>query len=190
MLIEDHWFSWRRLGWLGLLLGLTGWGCTPSVRKNTPPPATPLHLINLPQAEDNVDYPLSTLRGKVVLIDFFSSSCMPCLYIIPQLKSLYRANRQKGFLVIGIALEQQVKQILLPFLAYMKIDYPVLVADEHIYRGTTIFGKILQIPQSILIDRCGKIRYVHVGVPDMKKIQRQIGALMAQPAKACTPSPS
>ncbi|TNE47764.1 MAG: TlpA family protein disulfide reductase [Deltaproteobacteria bacterium] len=166
-------------------LGLGGAACSKKqVKRNAPGPITPLYGITLPQV-DNVDFPLSALRGKVALVDFFSSSCTPCLYIIPKLKKLYVKNRQKGFLVVGIALEQQVKQILVPYLQLMKVDYPVLVADGSIYRGATAFGRIIRIPQSFLIDRCGKIRRVYVGVPDMTLVQREVQKLLSVDPKSC-----
>lgn len=154
------------------------------VRRGAKGPITPLYGISLPQV-DNVDFPFSALRGKVVLVDFFTSSCSPCLYIIPKLKKLYVSHRRKGFLVVGIALEQQVQKLLVPYLNIMKVDYPVLVADGSIYRGSTAFGRIIRVPQSFLIDRCGKIRRVFVGVPDTSMMEKEIKKLLAVNPKSC-----
>ncbi len=140
---------------------------------------TSIYQMSLPQV-GGVEFPLSALRGKVVLVDFFASFCTPCLVIIPKLKKLYKTYRSRGFLVIGIALENQVEKVLIPYVRFLKIDYPVLVADRAIYRGKTPFGWVLKIPRSYLIDRCGNIRKIYTGVIDEKIFQREIESLLRE----------
>ncbi len=180
---NDTYLSVVGLGILTLALCTTG--CVPKQVKPKRASVTPLYAISLPQL-NTVDFPFSALRGKVAVVDFFASYCMPCLHIIPKLKKLYLMNRQKGFLVVGVALDRQVSQILKPFVNYLQIDYPVLVANATIYRGTTIFGRIQRIPHSVLIDRCGRVRRVFVGVPNMKVMETEVQRLLEQKASACS----
>jgi thiol-disulfide isomerase/thioredoxin len=159
------------------------WSCVPKttgklVAKPAPKPAS-VYVINLPQI-DNVDYNFSELKGKVAIVDFFASFCTPCLLIIPQLKKLYHSHRDKGLLVVGIALERQVQQILVPYLQFLRVDYPVVVADEQIYRGDTIFGNVQSIPMLFLFDRCGRIHRIYQGIFDIDDLRREIDALLPQ----------
>lgn len=169
-----------------VLTCLGGLGCTPTqkrVRRLSVGAPTPFYSIKLPQL-NTVDFPFSALRGKVVLVDFFTSFCQPCLQIIPKLKTLYDENRHKGFLVVGVALERQLN-ILKPYVSYMQIDYPVLVANAAIYRGSTVFGRVLRVPSSAIVDRCGKIRRVIIGVPKMNVIQNTVQKLLEEKTSSC-----
>ena len=161
-------------------------GCTPTKKQTRRLPLgtpIPFYSIKLPQL-NTVDFPFSALRGKVVLVDFFTSFCQPCLQIIPKLKELYLTHRNKGFLVVGVALERQLN-ILKPYVSYMQIDYPVLVANAAIYRGATVFGRVLRVPSSAIVDRCGKIRRIIIGVPKMKTVQNTIQKLLDEKSSDC-----
>lgn len=172
------------VGIVALALGAMGCPAKTQVKRKAAGGVTPLYEMSLPQI-DSVDFPFAALRGKVVIVDFFASYCMPCLHIMPRLQKLYARHRKKGFLVVGIALERQVKQILVPFLNYLKVEYPILVADEAIYRGATVFGRVRQIPRSVLIDRCGKIRRVFVGVPDVAAMEGILKKYINENANTC-----
>ncbi len=142
------------------------------------------YSLKLPQVE-GVEFPFSVLRGKVVAVDFFASFCAPCLVTIPKLKKIYHQYRKRGFLVLGIALEKQVKKILIPYIDTLQIDYPVLVATEPIYKGKSFFGWILEIPRTYLIDRCGNIRKIYIGPFDERELSQMIKKLLDENKENC-----
>jgi len=102
---------------------------------------------------------LHDYKGKVVLINFWATWCPPCKAEIPALEAAYRANKDKGFVVLGIDIAES-QQVVAPFVAGMGMTYPVLLDEQDklmaLYRG-------LGLPMSILVDRDGIIRERHIG---------------------------
>jgi peroxiredoxin len=108
---------------------------------------------------------LSDFRGKVVLLNFWYSACFPCRQETPDLIALYKAQKERGLVVLGI----NTDTILMPgdpgtmlrkFVETYAIPYPVLIADRRMYDD---YGKIPIAPITILIDRQGTIARVFWG---------------------------
>ena len=107
---------------------------------------------------------LSSLRGKVVLIDFWATWCAPCRQTMPMLERLYRKRRADGLEVMSIDTEGMAAAGRA--LAFARgLDPPVtfpLYADD----GHAAFAyRVGPIPHLALIDKQGRIRRVYVGVP-------------------------
>src|SRR5208283_463957 len=103
---------------------------------------------------------LSDYRGKVVLLEFFTSWCYPCQTIAPGLQTVYGKYEGRGFIVIGISLKEGFELASLKsFIEKYKILYPTLIDDGKASRNYAVFS----IPTSFLIDRQGKVRNKHMG---------------------------
>lgn len=99
---------------------------------------------------------LSSLRGKVVLIDFWASWCKPCRQENPNVVKLYQKYNGKGFQIIGVSLdrskEEWVKAIKDDQLSW------VHVSDLQFWQNAAArLYSVSQIPQSFLLDKEGKI---------------------------------
>jgi cytochrome c biogenesis protein CcdA/thiol-disulfide isomerase/thioredoxin len=127
--------------------------------------------------------PLTTdgLKGKVVLIDFWTYSCINCLRSIPYVRDWAERYSDKGLVVIGVhtpefAFEKNldnVKQAVLD----LKIGYPVaLDSDYAIWRG---FNNQYW-PAHYLIDAQGRVRHHHFGEGDYEGSERAIQQLLAE----------
>jgi peroxiredoxin len=108
---------------------------------------------------------LSDFRGKVVLLNFWFSTCGPCRMETPDLVTLYRAYTDRGFEVLGINLDEllipyEEGRQLKSFLATFKMPYPILLADARVYQD---YGSAPIQPVSFLIDREGTVRQVFWG---------------------------
>lgn len=135
---------------------------------------------------------LSSLRGKVVLMDIFWSRCPHCEEHAPQIVQLYNQYRQRGFTVIGLATDRKESKddvnSLKGFLERTKINYPVGFLTGEI-RFSYADPKDASVPQIIVFGADGKMALREVGWTPAQadKVKK---AIEAQLAKAPTRKPS
>lgn len=103
---------------------------------------------------------LSSLRGKVVLLDVWATWCEPCRDSLPLYVDLRKEFGRHGFEVIAINVDDDPIQIPL-FLNETKIDLPIVI-DPHSVQSNKVL-KVKVMPTTYLIDRKGVIRWVHEG---------------------------
>jgi cytochrome c biogenesis protein CcmG/thiol:disulfide interchange protein DsbE len=100
-----------------------------------------------------------SLKGKVVLVDFWASWCGPCKGSFPVLEQLHKDYAAKGVVVLGINLDE-TKPAMDEFLAKHPITFPV-VRDQKQEVAKVV--KISTMPSSFILDGEGKVRFVHSG---------------------------
>lgn len=110
--------------------------------------------VGKPLPENNLQYLGDTadMTGKVVLIDFWATWCVPCRTSIPLLNAWHEKFSNKGLLVVGLS--QETKEVVEPFLKKVPMQYPVAV------EGTKSIHKTLTVkalPYAIFVGRKGKI---------------------------------
>jgi peroxiredoxin len=103
------------------------------------------------------EVPSTQFRGKVVLLDFWATWCVPCKQEMPGYEDLYRRYRDRGLVVIGIAADSDAK-LVSRFGKKLKITYPLLINGMEVQK----YG-VEGIPTTILIDRKGFVRKKVVG---------------------------
>lgn len=124
------------------------------------------------------------LKGKVVLIDFWTYSCINCLRETPYVRAWYAKYKDKGLVVIGVhapefAFEKNIGNVR-KAVAGLKIDYPVAIDNDYaIWRA---FGNEYW-PAQYLIDTEGRIRHHHFGEGDYDESERAIQQLLAEAGK-------
>jgi len=102
---------------------------------------------------------LQQYRGKVVLLDFWATWCVPCRYSIPELVELQDKYRDQGLVVIGISVDSPLEvnnNYISAFKEKYKVNYTILRADQE----TTVkyFGnRNYAIPTMFFINRDGMI---------------------------------
>lgn len=111
--------------------------------------------ISLPNTKDSMVH-LSSLRGKVVLIDFWASWCAPCRYANPGVQKLYKKYKDSGFEVYAVSIDSKkpawVKAIRQDRLTYTQVNDPA-----GWYSKVTEAYFVEEIPTSFLLDKNGKI---------------------------------
>jgi thiol-disulfide isomerase/thioredoxin len=112
---------------------------------------------------DGKDVSLADFKGKVVFVNFWATWCDPCRVEIPWLIAMQTKYGAKGFTVVGIAMDDEGKSVVAPFLAKERFDvdgqklpmnYPILLGTDEAEQK---FGGILGYPSSFVISRDGKI---------------------------------
>ncbi|MBS1638240.1 MAG: AhpC/TSA family protein [Bacteroidetes bacterium] len=111
--------------------------------------------INLPMPNDK-PLALSSLRGKVVLIDFWASWCGPCRKEMPNVKRIYEKYKSKGFEIYGVSLDKE-KEDWLAAISKDGLTWPQ-VSDLAYWQSKAAQDYAVQaIPFTVLIDKNGKI---------------------------------
>ncbi len=101
---------------------------------------------------DGRSYSLSALKGRVVLVNFWTTSCPPCRKEMPDMEKLYRALENKGFTVLAISDEERAK--VADFIQKEKYTFPILLdPDREAHEAFGVEG----VPKSFVFDRDGKL---------------------------------
>ncbi|PXW16379.1 cytochrome c biogenesis protein DipZ [Paraburkholderia caballeronis] len=123
----------------------------------------------------------AALRGKVVLVDFWTYSCINCLRALPYVKAWADKYRANGLVVIGVhapefAFEKDIGNVRRA-VADLKIDYPVAIDNRYaIWRA---FDNQYW-PAHYFVDANGKIRHHHFGEGDYRESEQTIRQLLTE----------
>jgi len=93
-------------------------------------------------------------RGKVLLVNFWATWCPPCRKEIPYLIKLQERNKDKGFSVLGVSMDEGGRKLVNKFVSKLGVNYPVIIGDSKLARG---FGGVIGIPVTFLVDREGNL---------------------------------
>jgi thiol-disulfide isomerase/thioredoxin len=127
----------------------------------------------LPQP-DGPDLRLSSYRGKVVLLDFWATWCDPCREEIPHLVELQQRYGDRGLQIIGISMDDSIDPVR-PFYQRFHMNYPVVMGTA---KTGELYGGVLGLPITFLIDRDGRICAKHIGATDAAIFEKEIKSLL------------
>ena len=112
------------------------------------------------------EVPLASLRGKVVLLNFWATWCGPCQEEMPSLEALYQRYKDKGFVVLGVSLDEEGWPAIEDFTKRIPVNFPILLDAQ---QATSDLYQVYRIPETYLIDSSGKIVDKFVGPQDYDK---------------------
>ena len=122
--------------------------------------------------------PMAALRGKVVLVNFWATTCAICMHEMPKIVQAYSDYAERGFEVIAVAMPYDRPDWVLAYSQRSKLLFKVAIDfDGKINRA---FGGIDATPVSFLIDRSGKVVEKIVGEPDFVWLRARIEAALAR----------
>lgn len=132
------------------------------------PRSAPPFALKTPSGETVT---LESLKGKLILVDFWATWCVPCVKAMPEVQKLHEKYAAKNFTVIGISLDEDGAKKVVPFLAKSKtkFTYPILLNGETIWQA---WG-VKSVP-SVLLVKDGQILKHWSGQIDIKELERAI----------------
>lgn len=120
----------------------------------------------------------SGLAGKVVLVNFWATWCLPCRAEMPLLEGMWRRHADAGFVLVGFSTDRAGEDGVRKFLTDRGITYPVAIVRQDVEDA---FGGVRGIPTSFLLDRSGRIRHRVVGPLAPASLELAVRRLLADP---------
>jgi len=117
------------------------------------------------------------LRGKVVLVDFWATWCVPCKKEMPGFQELQDRYARAGLVVVGIALDSDPRAVA-RFAAQLGVRYPLLISNTEVVKS---WGRLQGLPTTFLVDRSGAVRKKIVGFEYPAEIEKELRPLLEQP---------
>jgi peroxiredoxin len=122
----------------------------------------------------------SALRGKVVLVNFWATSCASCVQEMPRMADTYRQFAPRGYEMVAVAMSYDHPNQVAAFARSRALPFKVAVdGSGEIARG---FGGVRGTPTSFLIDRRGRIVAQFLGEPDWARLHALLDKALGAPA--------
>lgn len=115
--------------------------------------------------------------SRVVVLDFWATTCPPCIEELPNYQKLHKKYGSKGVAMVGVAIDQGGLDDVKPFVAEHKLTYINLVDPDRDAAGP--YG-VRYTPTTYIVDKKGVIRFVHIGyVPGIEQtIENEVKSLL------------
>lgn len=117
---------------------------------------------------------LAAYKGKVILLNFWGTWCGPCKMEIPGFIELQEQYRDRGFVILGVAVEDTPEAVR-AYASQEKINYPLAMNQEDI---EDTYGPIYGLPMSFFIARDGSICKKHMGPISRQAAEQEIKSLL------------
>jgi len=121
---------------------------------------------------------LQEQRGQVVMLNFWATWCGPCRREMPQLDRLYEKYRAAGFVLLGVNIDEDQRNAV-GLSTKLGLHFPVLFDSK---QKVSRLYDLSTMPSTVLIDRDGRVRFVHLGYKDgyEETYEKQITELLRE----------
>jgi len=138
----------------------------------------------LPQAQfvalSGGNFSTADLRGRVVLVNFWATSCVTCVEEMPKMVEAWTQYAPRGYEMVAVAMSYDHPNAVAEFARKQALPFRVaLDASGAVARA---FGNVNVTPTTYLLDRSGRIVAKYVGEPDWKDFRARVERALAAPA--------
>jgi thiol-disulfide isomerase/thioredoxin len=121
---------------------------------------------------------IARLRGQVVLVNFWATSCTTCVKEMPQIVGTYQKYRGRGFETLAVAMEYDPPAFVANFVQTRAL--PFGVAIDNTGEIARQFGQVRVTPTTVLINKRGEVVKRYVGEPDFPALHALVEQLLAE----------
>ena len=112
---------------------------------------------------------LADHRGKPVVIDFWATWCVPCIYQVPELNAFWKIHEEaRDGAVIGVAVDVEGASVVGPWIEEKGVDYQIAIGSESLAREFGVMG----FPTLAIVNSDGNIESLHVGLIEVEELER------------------
>jgi peroxiredoxin len=131
------------------------------------------------ESRDGGQVSLASLKGKVVMVNFWATWCVPCRQEMPHLQALYERYNSLGFELLAVNVEKNKAEEVRKWLEETPVTFPVLFDPNN---SVTKLYKVQTMPSTVLVARDGTMRFIHHGYkPGYEgEYQTQVRALLRE----------
>lgn len=155
-----------------IALGLLALAALPGCSTGQAAPDTTFVLLDGSQTTTRA------LQGKVVLVNFWATSCVTCVAEMPQLVETYRKFHARGYETLAVAMSYDPPAYVVNFKETRQL--PFKVAIDNTGAVAKAWGDVKLTPTTYLVDKRGQIVKQYVGEPDFPAMHALIDKLLAQ----------
>lgn len=119
-------------------------------------------------------------RGKVVLVNFWATTCSSCIHEMPRIASLHDKFKARGLETIAVSMRHDAPASVAHYAQTRRLPFGVAIDNTGAIAQS--FGDVEATPTTFIIDRRGRIAGHIVGTPDFTALDAQIESLLAAPA--------
>ena len=134
----------------------------------------PAPEFTLPDLDGN-QIELSSMKGKVLILDFWATWCPPCKEEVPHLVSLQSKYRDQGLQIVGLSIDQGGAGDVKPFADEHGVNYTMLIANDQIAKA---YGGVSMIPTTFVVDRKGVVVKRFIGYTTPEAFEEAITPLL------------
>jgi peroxiredoxin len=120
---------------------------------------------------------IGQLRGKVVLVNFWSTDCTTCVHEMPQIVATHHKFKARGYETLAVSMEYDPPAEVIRFAQDRKL--PFGVAIDNTGEIAQRFGNVKLTPTSVLIDKRGRVVKRYLGEPDFAALHQLVEELLA-----------
>ncbi|MBI2819261.1 MAG: TlpA family protein disulfide reductase [Acidobacteria bacterium] len=139
----------------------------------------PVADFSLPDLSGKLYRP-ADFKGKVLLVNFWATWCGPCLLEIPWFLEFTERYGPEGFEVLAISMDEEGPEVVNPFVEKHKMEPFVVVMGNE--KTSELFGGLLGLPTTFMVDRDGKYYSKHQGLVSKQDVEDEILILLRDSA--------
>jgi len=155
-----------------LAIGLGAYLTFQKVPGHDPAPVVAYTLLNGEKASTD------QLRGKVVLVNFWATSCTTCMHEMPQVIATHERFKGRGYETLSVAMSYDAPANVIHYAETRQLPFGVAIDNTGVIAKS--FGDVEYTPTSVLINKRGEIVKRFVGEPDFAVLNELVEKLLAE----------
>lgn len=157
---------------MALAIGIGGFLVFEAVSAKTAAPSVDYTLLD--GSRSSIDH----LRGKVVLVNFWATSCTTCVHEMPQVVATHEKFKARGYETLAVAMSYDPPAYVINFAESRKLPFSVAIDNTGAIAKS--FGQVQLTPTGVLINKRGEIVKRYVGEPDFVALHALVEQLLAE----------